>query len=215
MSNAPMLQMDDFQIHRLVLALESITDGELAVDMLIACGDRAIAPLGEVLLRGPARTIALPRCRAARALGGLQACGILLAYLEERELPGDPAVLFAEDAVRSAVARELLRWKSEEVYQVLLRAATRRATLGIVEALGEFRRPEAIPVLFETLEDDLCRNAAVNALVKTPNETRNYAILALRGKTRTKLIGPTYCAGAERRQNYFIQSALAEGTGKR
>jgi len=190
MSSVPISQLGDPQIQRLVSALESLIDGDLAVDLLVACGERAVPALEELLLRGAASTIALPRCRAARGLGELHAYSTLLAYFEARELPSDPAVLFAEDAVRSAVARELLRWRSDEVYHALLRAAARRATLGLIEALGEFRSAESIPLLFETLEDDLCRNPAVDALVKTPQETRHYAVLSLRGKTEASLIGP-------------------------
>jgi hypothetical protein len=178
------------QIERLILALESLTDGELAVDVLIACGKRAIAPLEDLLLHGKPRTIAIPRCRAARALGGLEARGTLLAYFEKVGLPRDPAVLFAEDGVRSMVAHELMRWREEDVFQSLLRAARQRATLGLVEALGEFRRSEAVPLLFKTLEDDLCRNVAFTALCGTPEETRQYAILTVRQGTQTNLRGP-------------------------
>ncbi|MHB1957097.1 MAG: HEAT repeat domain-containing protein [Sulfobacillus sp.] len=189
MSSLPISQIDDSQIRRLVSALDSLGDGELAVDLLVACGERAIAPLEELLLRGAARTIALPRCRAARALGALGAYRTLLAYFQQSNLPSDPVVLFAEDAVRSAVAHELLRWQSEEVFQTLLRAATQRVTIGMVEALGEFRSDEAIPLLFKTLEDDLCRNAAMDALRKTSKRTVDYAILSIREKTDVSLIG--------------------------
>ena len=98
MSGVPFTTISSSLIDRLVLALESLTDGELAVDMLIASGERAIAPLEELLLQGKARTIAVPRCRAVRALGGLEARGTLLAYFEKCELPADPVVLFNEIA---------------------------------------------------------------------------------------------------------------------
>ncbi|MGC2160726.1 MAG: hypothetical protein WA634_02345 [Silvibacterium sp.] len=190
MSSVPIPQIDDSQLRRLVCALDSLTDGNLAVDLLVACGERAIAPLEESLLRGAPRTIALPRCRAARALGALGAYKTLLAYFEKCNLPSDPVVLFAEDAVRSTVAHELLRWKSEEVFQTLLRASIQRVTIGMIEALGEFQGEETIPLLFKTLEDDLCRNAAMDALRKTPKQTVDYAILSLREKTEVSLIGP-------------------------
>jgi hypothetical protein len=152
--------------------------------------------LEEFLLQGKARTIAVPRCRAARALGGLQARQTLLSYFAKVNLPADPVVLFAEDAVRSAVAHELLRWREDEVFYTLLKAATQRATVGLIESLGEFRRSEAIPVLFEALEDDLCRNAAFAALSETPEESRHYAILSLRGGAGASLVG----AAASRRR---------------
>lgn len=189
-SSIPSASISSAQIEHLVLALESLTDGELAVDLLIACGKRSIAPLEELLLHGKARTIAIPRCRAVRALGSLEARETLLAYFNQFDRPRDPAVLFAEDAVRSAVAHELMRWREEEVFQTLLKAARQRATLGLIESLGEFGLTEAIPLLFDTLEDDLCRNAAFAALSRTPEGTRQYAILSLRRETRTNLSGP-------------------------
>jgi hypothetical protein len=194
--HTPSRAISSSQITRLVRALESLTDGELAVDLLIAAGERSILPLEEFLLQGKARTIKVPRCRAARALGGLQARRTLLSYFAKVDLPADPVVLFAEDAVRSAVAHELLRWRDDEVLYALLKAATQRATVGLIESLGEFRRSEAIPVLFETLEDDLCRNAAFAALSKTPEESRHYAILSLRGGAGASLVG----AAASRRR---------------
>jgi hypothetical protein len=184
------MTMTGAQIEGYIQALESLTDGELAVDLLIACGNSAIPPLAELLLHGKPRTIAAPRCRAVRALGGLEARETLLAYFDKVELPGDPVVLFAEDAVRSAVAHELMRWRGEEVFQALWRAASQRATLGLIEALGEFSRSDAVPLLFEKLEDDLCRIAAFTALCKTPDETRKYAILFVRCDTRTNFRGP-------------------------
>jgi hypothetical protein len=189
-SSVPFAGRPGAQIEHLVLALESLTDGELAVDLLVACGKAAIAPLEEVLLQGKPRTIAIPRCRAARALGGLGAREILLAYFEKVAPPADPAVLFAEDAVRSTVAHELMRWKDEDVFQSVLRAARRRATLGLVETLSEFRRSETVPLFFEILEDDLCRNAAFIALCRTPEETREYAVRSVRRVTQTNLRGP-------------------------
>ena len=190
-SSIPFKDISRAQIEGLVLALESLTDGELAVDLLIACGKQAIAPVEELLLHGRARTIAVSRCRAARALGGLEARETLLTYFEKVDPPTDPVVLFAEDAVRSTVARELMRWKDEEeIFQTLLKAARQRATIGLIEGLGEFGRPDAVPLLFERLEDDLCRNAAFTALCRTPEQSRQYAILSIRGRTQTSLRGP-------------------------
>jgi HEAT repeat protein len=189
-SGIPFAGISSTQIEKLVLGLESLTDGALAVDLLIACGNRAIAPLEEFLLHGKPRTIAVSRCRAVRALGGVGARETLLAYFDQVELPRDPVALFAEDAVRSAVAHELICWRQEEVFLTLLRAARQRATLGLIEALGELGRSEAIPLLFESLEDDICRNAAFTALCQTPEEARQYAILTVRRATQTNLTGP-------------------------
>ena len=37
---------------------------------------------------------------------------------------------------------------------------------GALEALGEFKRPEAVPYLVKALEDDVCRRSAEDALRK-------------------------------------------------
>lgn len=88
-------------------------------------------------------------------------------------------MLFAEDAVRSAAARELARQKSDRVYDVLLQAARERATSGLILALGEFRRHESVPLLFSVLEDDLCRDEAKEALREVSEVARQYASISM------------------------------------
>lgn len=187
----PLPGMADAQIEHLIAGLDSLMDGELAVTMLVACGDRAVPYVEHFLLAGSPRTIALPRCRAVHVLGELGAYSTMISYFREYEPPPDAEVLFAEDAVRSAVARELLRWKSDEVFQVLLDAAKRRATSGLILALAEFRRPESVPLLFKVLEDDLCREEAKDGLRKVSEWARQYAILSIRNLTDTQLYGPS------------------------
>lgn len=181
----------DPQLEHWVALLDSIMDGELAMNMLIASGDRGVPYLEHFLLAGSPRTIALPRCRAAHALGELGAYSTLISYFREYEFPADAEVLFAEDAVRSAVARELLRWKSDEVLQVLMDAAKQRATGGLILAIGEFHRPEAVPLLFQILEDDFCREEAKDGLRKVRDAAYQYAILLIRGLSETPFYGPS------------------------
>lgn len=197
----PQNQMSEQHIDDLVELLGSLHDGDRAVDMLVACGKNAIPNLSEFLLNGPPRTISLPRCRAARALGELGACSTLIAYFKQYVRPQDAAVLFAEDAVRSAVARELARYPSAEVFRVLLEAAWQRITGGLVLALSEFHRPESVPLLFKTLEDDLCRDDAMNSLRTMPDAVRQFGILSVRGLSGVTLDGPS----AVRRQRATLQ----------
>lgn len=194
-------------IENLIERLDSLIDGDRAVSELVAYGEGAVPYLEHFLLSGSPRTIALPRCRVVRALGELGAYSILLAYFREYERPADPQVLFAEDAVRSAVARELLNWKSDEVYQVLLEAARERATSGLVLALGEFRKPESVPLLFAVLDDDLCREEGIEGLRKVPVIAREYAVLSVRGKTQTDLLA----LGALRRRRATFQLLVEFG----
>ncbi len=199
------------QIDRWIAALNSLMDGELAVDMLIACGKDAIPHLADFLLRGSPRTISLPRCRAVRALGGLGAYATLISYFTNNVRPADSAVLFAEDAVRSAAARELMGYKSTEVFRVLLDAAWQRATGGLVLALGEFHRPESVPLLFEILEDDLCREDAMNSLRKLPGAARQFGVLTIRGLTGVTIEGPS--ARCRKRATLQLLSELGIARG--
>ena len=206
----PLTEMSGQQIGRLIAALDSLMDGELAVDMLIACGHCAVPYLADFLLKGSPRTISLPRCRAARVLGELGARSTLISYFKDYERPHDGAVLCAEDAVRSTIARELARWNSDEVFQVLLEAATKRVTGGLVLALGEFHRPESIPLLFEVLEDDLCRQDAMKSLRGLPDATRQFGILTIRGLSGVTLDS----AGARCRKRATLQLLSELGVAK-
>jgi hypothetical protein len=188
-------------IQKLIHALESIADGELALERLVACGTQAIPYLELHLLDSSPRSIALARCRTVRALGALGAYSTLLAYFGRYKRPDDAVVLFAEDTVRSAAARELMHCNSEIVYRALLEAAKKRATAGLVQSLGEFRRPESVPLLFELLEDDLCRGDAMAELRKAPDAAQPYAILLLRGCTDTPIDG----SSSSRRRRSVLQ----------
>jgi hypothetical protein len=189
------------QVGRMIHRLESLRDGEQAVEMLIACGKCVIPHLADFLLNTPPRTIAQPRCRAVRALGELGAYPTLISYFTRYVRPRDSAVLFAEDAVRSAAARELARYPSAEVFRVLLDAAWQRVTGGLVLALSEFHRPESVPLLFEILEDDLCREEALNSLRQMPEAVRQFGILCARGSSSVTLEG----ASAIRRRRATLQ----------
>lgn len=183
-------QITDSEIERLITKLDSLVEGERAAAMLIAIGQRAVPHLERFLLAGPPRTIALPRCRAAHALGELGAYSTLISYFRKYEAPPDAAVMFAEDAVRSAAARELLHSKSAEIFDVLLDAAKQRSTSGLIAAVAEFRSRQAVPLLFETLEDDLCREEAKRGLRQVPEAAHQYAILSIRGSTGLAIRGP-------------------------
>lgn len=179
----------DRLIQEAVSELDSLMGNESAVEGVVTFGKQAIPHLEHFLFDCPPRTISIPRCHAVHALGELGAYSILLEYFLRYKRPADPAVLFAEDAVRSAVARELAQIHSGEIYQVLLNATRERATSGLVQALGAFRRHESVPLLFELLEDDLCRIDSIAELRKVPEAAQPYAILLLRGCTEIPIQG--------------------------
>ncbi len=197
------------RIERLIRLLDSVVDGDRATEELIAQGPRVVPDVAQFLLRSLPRSLAMPRCRAVRVLGELGACSSLLTYFHEYSKPADAAVLLAEDAVRSAAAQELLHCHSDEVLPTLLRALRDRATGGLVEAVGEFRPPEAVPILFELLEDDLCREDAKAALRKMPEAARPFAVLLLRGLSEVSICG----SAALRRLRSTLQLLAEWGAG--
>jgi len=133
-------ELTQAEIRRLVESLNSLQDGELAVDALIGCGQTAIPPLREFLLHGRPSVIYQPRQRAVRALAELGAKEVLVEYLRQRKLIADAALRFGEEAVENTAARALAAWKTDDVLQVLLRVARARKLPGVIEALGQFGR---------------------------------------------------------------------------
>ncbi len=180
-------EVSEQRIAGLIAALDSIVDGDRAAEELIVIGQRSVPYLEQYLLDGQPRSLPLPRRRAVRALGELGAWSVLIKYLRQYRRPEDAAVFFAEDGVRSSAAQELMRWNSDDVYRTLLEACRQRATNGLILALGEFHRPECVPLFFSLLEDDLCREEAKAALRKLPDIARQYAILSVRGTVRPGL----------------------------
>jgi len=159
--------LPDEEIEALVQSLNSLHEGELGIDMLVACGQRAIGPLRRFLLHGKPSGIFVPKQRAVKALAELGAKEVLLDYLAVDEQIADPAAAHGEEAVKNTAARALSAWHTEDVYQALLRTLRRRRLPGVIEALGEFPgRSEAVPELVAALEDDFCRTSAEDALRK-------------------------------------------------
>jgi hypothetical protein len=194
--------LPDEEIEALVQSLNSLHEGELGVDMLAACGERAIAPLRRFLLHGKPSGIFQPRQRAVKALAELGAKEVLLDYLAFDEQIADPVAAHGEEAVKSTAARALGAWHTEDVYQALLRTLRRRRLLGAIEALGEFPgRPEAVPDLVAALEDDFCRSSAEEVLrnlgdvahfafidaARTPNPSGAHETPSSRSRRRSAL----------------------------
>jgi HEAT repeat protein len=151
-------------IRRLVGKLGSLLDGEQAAASLVAFGPAAIGPLRQFLMEGCPSGIYQPRRWAVEALAGLRAKDVLLEYLRsDRPIP-DAVDRMGEEAVQNAAATALRQWPGEDVYEVLIGILQRRHLAGAVETLGELRRTEAIPFIIAALEDDVCREAAENAL---------------------------------------------------
>lgn len=163
-SNGSFQELSNKEIRRLVESLNSLHEGELGVSMLVGCGERAVPLLREFLLDSKPRGIFVPRQRAIRALAELKAKDVLLEYLIREQPINDPVVANSEEAVRNTTARALAAWQTDDVFYALLELLTKKRLTGVIETLGEFRRPEAIPELLMALEDDFCRSFAEDAL---------------------------------------------------
>lgn len=204
MSDAP-----NDAIERLIVVLDSLIDGDQAAEQLISLGQRVIPAVERFLLASRPKSISVSRCRAVRILGALGAYSSLIRYLRESVRPSDATVLFAEDAVRSAAARELIGHESSATFRILRDAVKQRPTSGLVQALSAYQWPESVPLLFDLLEDDLCREDAKEGLRKVPDGARAYAILLLRGLTELSICG----SNASRRRRATLQLLVELGIG--
>jgi hypothetical protein len=155
---------DAQDVEDLVRGLNSLLDGEQVAAQLIACGPVAIPAVRSFLLLGKPGVVYQPRLRAVEVLGAVGAKDVLIEYITTKKGIPDPAVRMAEEVVENAAARELAKWRTQDVFDILIRFALPRSRSGIVEALGQFRKTEAIPYFVHALEDDFCRNAAEDAL---------------------------------------------------
>jgi hypothetical protein len=152
-------------IESLVRGLFSLTEGELSIAALVGVGEPAVPALRRVLLEGQPSTVYLPRQRVVRTLAELGALGALREYLLRDKSLADPELRLAEEAVENTAARELARDPSDENFEVLRALAMQRKLPGAIEALAQFRREAAAPVLVAALESDFCRTAAAEGIV--------------------------------------------------
>ena len=203
----PAHEASDDAIEQLIAALDSLVDGDQAAERLISLGPRAILAVERFLLASRPKSISVSRCRAVRVLGALGAYSSLIHYLRDNLRPSDATVLFAEDAVRSAAGRELMHHESPATFRVLRDAVRERATSGLVQALSEYRWPESVPLLFDLLEDDLCREDAKEGLRRMPEASKAFAILLLRGLTQL----PIHGSNASRRRRSTLQLLVEFG----
>jgi hypothetical protein len=204
----PADEASDHAIEQLIAALDSLVAGDRAAEQLISLGQRVIPAVERFLVGSRPRSISVSRCRGVRILDALGAYSGLIHYLRENVHPSDATVLFAEDAVRSEAARELMHHESPATFRVLLDAAKQRPTSGLVQALSQYRWPESVPLLFDLLEDDLCREDAKEGLRKVPEAASAYAVLLLRGLTQLSIQG----SNASRRRRATLQLLVEFGT---
>jgi len=154
----------DSDVDPLMQQLDTVTQCDQAAARLVWCGPRVIPALRRFLFEGKPSVVYQPRCAAVEALGGLDAKDVLIQYLTWKREIEDPATRFAEESVKNAAARELAKFRTNDVLDVLLSFALPHSRPGVVEALGQFGCAEAIPYFLKALEDDLCQAAAMDGL---------------------------------------------------
>ena len=155
------------RIGRLVDQLKSLHQSERAALELIAAGSDALPALRRVVFEREPSGLFQARCLAVRALSALGAQDVLVEFLTiSPRAVAAPVERAGEEAVINAAARALAGVRDEATFQLLLRLAAQPSLAGVLETLGEFRRPEAIPYFIAALADDLGRGAAEVALRK-------------------------------------------------
>jgi HEAT repeat protein len=151
----------DSGLDRLMQRLNTLRECEQAAAELVWCGAKAVPSLERFLFEGKPSVIYQPRQAAVQALAALGAKDVLIRYLTWKPKIDDAVTRFAEESVRNAAARALADFRTKDVLDVLLGFDL---LPGVVDALGQFHCPEAIPYFVRALEDDLCRSPAMNAL---------------------------------------------------
>lgn len=192
----------DERILELIGQLESLQRGEEAAGRLVACGRAAVEPLRHYLLEGRPSSVAQPRCWAVQALAGIGATDVLIDYLRYGRTTSDPVLRFAEETVQRTAALALAADRTEEVFQLLLEFTAKHPVAGVIEALGEFERREAVPVLLDACEDDFCRPWALTALARVAERNRDLLI--------DSVLTPTFVDGEERPRSVRRRRALVE-----
>jgi PBS lyase HEAT-like repeat len=160
--------------------LTSLHDGYSGVSEVVTFGKAAVPALRGLLFHREPSGLFQIRCRAVEALAALRAYDVLVEFLNDHETAVDSIECLGDDAVINAVAQGLRRLHDERVFRLLLHLAQRPALTGVIDALGAYRRVEAIPALIAALEDDASRGSAEAALLKMARAARTALIISAR-----------------------------------
>jgi hypothetical protein len=166
----------DEEIQSLVKDLDSLKGGRAAAAALIGCGPRAVPFLRSFLLYGKPRGVYQPRQLAVETLAELGAKDVLLEYLEQPSQIEDAVVRFGEGAVKSTAARELGRFRTDDVFKRLQKVALDHLLPGLVETLGAFADVETMPYLLWALGDGICRAPAEEAIRRMGHQALPFLI---------------------------------------
>ena len=143
-----------------------MTECDQAAVTLASLGKAAVPALTKFLFEGRPSVVYQPRRAGVEALARIGAKDVLIHFLNWNNPVGDAATRFGEECVQNAAARELAKFGTRDVLDVLLTFALPRLRPGVVEALAQLGSIEALPYLIRALEDDLCEKAAMDGLRK-------------------------------------------------
>jgi hypothetical protein len=209
-SSGGVQKLADKQLRKLVASLNSLHQGGADIPLLMICGERAIRPLRDILLHGlygDVGSLSIPLPQVVWALAELGARDVLLEYLAMEKDIADPVVCQAEDTVENTAARALAAWHSEDVSSALLKKLSARPLAGVIETLGNFRRPEPLPHYILSLEDDSCRHSAEEAIAKL-GEQAHAALIKAAGTPHPSATAETPSSVCRRRSALRLLSDL-------
>jgi len=165
----------------------------------ISCGDAAIPELKEILFSREPSGIYETRRHAVEALAGLHAFDTLREFLSTHRDIRDPVEQTGEDAVMNAAARALARAPDTRDLPLLLQLAQERPLAGVIEALGKFRQPAALPYFVQALGDDFLRPSAEGAITRLGRRAVRSLIHA--ALDRDPLVGREFSSSTARRRS--------------
>ena len=159
-------------LRKAIAKLKSLHDGDVGAVETIACGAAAISPVRAILFAREPSGLYETRRRAVEVLSALKAYDVLREFLEAPHDFDDPVEQTGDDAVVNAAARALGELGDTKDLPLLLALLRHRRLAGIIEAVGRFRRIEALPYFIGALADDFTRPSAEAAILKLGAKAR-------------------------------------------
>jgi len=160
-------------VERAIDRLQSLQEGDIGVIDVIAQGADALPYLKALLFKPEPSGLYESRRRAVEALAALWAYDTLREFLASPREIADPAEQTGEEAVINAAARALGNLGDPQDLPLLLALLRRAPRAGVIDAVGRFRRVEALPFFVEALGDDFCRKDAQAAILKLGAKARH------------------------------------------
>jgi hypothetical protein len=194
------------EVRRAIDKLTSFHDGDVGVIDTIACGPRARPALRAILFAREPSGLYEGRRRAVEALAQLRAYDILIDYLSTPREISDPVELTGDEAVINAAARALGKSGDARALPLLLEFAEHRPFAGVVEALGNLRRADALLYFIKALAEDFTRSVAEAAIRNLGSQARP----ALLSSARTPSASNTRETVSSRRQRRSALALFAE-----